>query len=238
MLKGNLSRFLPRFFKKTVSCGLTGQKTVPRSGSLSGENLIVWDFFDWVAQADISIRVRINSLVINKKLWVKIGSTQRDLESLQTFLSVLLQIWIHYHQSKETENSLHAAFWMEGKQDQESMWSATTHSWWTLFLKIAISLDKFPFENEKYCKAKWEILPRLKYVFNLHKIAQVLGSALFELLNWWLDCSSNFTSFGPGTGIWRHPNATSFMLCAFWRRGMCVFGIFSVFCSKILWRII
>lgn len=131
-----------------------------------------------------------------------------------------------------------AAFWMEGKQDQESMWSATTHSWWTLFLKIAISLDKFPFENEKYCKAKWEILPRLKYVFNLHKIAQVLGSALFELLNWWLDCSSNFTSFGPGTGIWRHPNATSFMLCASWRRGMCVFGIFSVFCSKILWRII
>lgn len=109
MLKGNLSRFLPRFFKKTVSCGLTGQKTVPRSGSLSGENLIVWDFFDWVAQADISIRVRINSLVINKKLWVKIGSTQRDLESLQTFLSVLLQIWIHYHQSKETENSLHGS---------------------------------------------------------------------------------------------------------------------------------
>lgn len=118
MLKGNLSRFLPRFFKKMVRCGLTGvmNKFCPEVGA-SWEK--IWlsdlDFFDWVAEAGISIRVRINSSVTNKKWWVKIGSVQRDLESLRTFLSLLLQIWIHYHQSKETENSLHGSILSGGK---------------------------------------------------------------------------------------------------------------------------
>lgn len=118
MLKGNLSRFLPRLFKKTVTGGLAGvmNKFCPEVGA-SQEKIWLsdWDFFDWVIEAGISVRVRINSLVINKKLLVKIGSTQRDLESLQTFLSLLFQIWIHYHQSKETENSLHGSILNEGK---------------------------------------------------------------------------------------------------------------------------
>ena len=44
------------------------EQMLPRSGSLLGENLIVFgDFFDWVAEAGVPGRVRINSSVTNKK---------------------------------------------------------------------------------------------------------------------------------------------------------------------------